>query len=300
MKIYVNTEHLVNAIEYPKRFRSDNLIKSSTIIFFCILLFLLFFRPFGVYDPELRMHYLLICFFHALAPAFILFAYFRGLNYFRGKKAGPRWTLMKEFFHIAVLLILMGAVSFLMRDMLYNNPDNWSWRYLFEEVRNCLVAGVFFYFFLRLASFYFESKKGSPSILQFVLVPVTAEDAADPCLFISTQVKQDDFQLDIKDRLFAKADGNYIELIRVKDDRVITEVKRISLTQFEAQLSAYPDFFRCHRAYLVNMFKIEKVTGNSQGCLLSFRETDLKVPVSRKQTESFNSCYQALGNRHKP
>ncbi len=79
----------------------------------------------------------------------------------------------------------------------------------------------------------------------------------------------------------------------------MTEVKRISLIQFENQLSAYPNIFRCHRAYLVNMFKIEKVTGNSQGYLLSFRESDLKVPVSRKQTNSFNACYQALNNKYR-
>lgn len=299
MKFYVNTEHLVSKTDYPRRFTSEKLMKSSTVVFFSILLFLLLFKPFGVYDPELRMHYLFICFFHAFAPAFILFTYFRGLNYFRRKNGGHHWALLKEYFHIGIVLILMGAASFLMRDMLYNNPYNWSWRYLYEEIRNCFVAGIFFYFFLRLSGFYFESKKGSPFVLQFVPIAVPLEkEAQEPCLFISTQVKQDDFSLNIDDLLFAKADGNYIELTRLKDGRTITEVKRISLTQFEAQLSGHPNFFRCHRAYLVNMFKVRKVAGNSQGYILSFNETDLKVPVSRKQTEIFNSCYRALGNQH--
>lgn len=298
MKFYVNTEHLVTNIEYPRRFTSEKLVKSSIIVFLCIFFFLLLFKPFGVYDPELRMHYLLICFFHSFAPALILYIYFRALNYFRKEKDEFHWTILKEYVHIGIVLILMGFVSFLMRDILYHNPDNWSWRYFFEEIRNCLVAGIFFYFFLRLLSSYIESKKGSPSVLQFI--PITEheeKEILEPQISISTQVKQDDFLLDIGDLLFVKADGNYIELTRLKGEHVITEVKRISLTQLENQLSAYPNLFRCHRAYLVNMFKIEKVTGNSQGYLLSFRETNLKVPVSRKQTESFNSCYQALDNR---
>lgn len=295
MPFYINTEHLRNEIEYPRRYQSQNLVKSSVVVFLVILLFLLAFKPFGVYDPELRMHYFFICFLHALAPALILFVYFVALNYFRQVKNKMQWTLLKEYSNIGFLLVCIGITSFLMRDLLYTNPNNWSWNYLFEEIRNCFVAGIFFYFFLRLFSFYLESKKGSPFILQFVPLKVETEKVALLSdIFISTQVKQDDFNLDINQLLFVKADGNYIELTKSNGNQTTTEVKRISLTQFESQIIDYPHFFRCHRTYLVNMFKVEKVSGNSQGYLLSFNETDVKIPVSRKQIDSFNNYYQQL------
>ncbi|RZJ45378.1 MAG: LytTR family transcriptional regulator [Chryseobacterium sp.] len=299
MKFYVNTEHLFNTIDYPNRFRSENIIKSSTIVFFSILVFLLLFKPFGVYDPELRMHYLFICFFHAFASSLITYVYFSCVNYFNKDKSQPQWSILKEYFNIVIVLAIIGSVSFLMRDLLYNNPDNWSWRYLFEEVRNCFVAGIFFYFFLRLSGFYFESKKGSPSLIHFEPLGLKSEKIMPQRnIFISTQVKQDHFNLDIDHLLFAKADGNYIELIISENNLISTDVKRISLTQFEAQIAEHPNFFRCHRAYLVNMFKVEKISGNSQGYLLSFGGTNLQVPVSRKQTEMFNTLYQALRNKH--
>ncbi|WP_417939903.1 LytR/AlgR family response regulator transcription factor [Flavobacterium sp. RS13.1] len=295
MPFYINTQHLRNEIEYPRRYQSQNLVKSSAIVFLIILLFLLAFKPFGVYDPELRMHYFFICFLHASAPSLILFIYFRTLNYFRALKNKTEWTLVKEYICIGVLLVFIGITSFLMRDLLYTNSNNWSWKYLFEEIRNCFVAGIFFYFFLRLSSFYFESKKGSPFILQFTPLEIEPEKTViTPNRFISTQVKQDDFNLDMNQLLFVKADGNYIELTKSNGSQIITEVKRISLTQFESQITDYPHFFRCHRTYLINMFKIEKVSGNSQGYLLSFNETDVKIPVSRKQVESFNTYYQEL------
>lgn len=298
MSFYINTEHLIKNIEYPTRYQSQNLIKSSIVVLVIILTFLLLFKPFGVYDPELKMHYLFICFFHALSPALILFAYFGILNYFRKAKNKSKWTLLKEYIHIGFVLLLAGLCSFLMRDLIYNNANNWSWNYFWEEIRNCFVAGIFFYFFLRLTSFYFESKKGSPFVLQFI--PLTAEPQqtnSQANLFISTQVKQDDFSLDIDHLLFVKADGNYIELTQSNGNQITTEVKRISLTQFETQIAAYPHFFRCHRTYLVNMFKVEKVSGNSQGYQLSFNETPIKIPVSRKQIDSFNAYYQQLRNR---
>lgn len=299
MRFYINTEHLRNEIEYPRRYKSQNLIKSSGLVFLILLTFLLVFKPFGVYDPELKMHYFFICFLHAFAPALILFIYFTTLNYFRKVKNHTQWTLLKEYIHIGVLLIFIGTTSFLMRDLLYTNSNNWSWHYLFEEIRNCLVAGIFFYFFLRLSSFYFESKKGSPFVLQFIPLAVKPEKTVlISNLFINTQVKQDDFFLDMDQLLFAKADGNYIELTKSNDLKITTEVKRISLTQFETQVTDYPHLFRCHRTYLVNMFKIEQVSGNSQGYELSFKETNIKIPVSRKQIDNFNSCYQELRNKH--
>lgn len=299
MRFYINTEHLRNEIEYPQRYKFENLIKSSIVVFLIILLFLLMFKPFGVYDPELKMHYFFICFLHALAPAIILFFYFGVLNYFRKTKNQTKWTLLEEFIQIGALLVLIGTASFLMRDLLYNNPNNWSWNYFFEEIRNCFVAGIFFYFFLRLSTFYFESKKGSPFVLQFTPLTVKPEKTVlKSNIFITTQVKQDDFLLDMDQLLFAKADGNYIELTKSNGHQMTTEVKRISLTQFETQITDYPHLFRCHRTYLVNMYKIKQVAGNSQGYVLSFKETDIKIPVSRKQIDNFNSCYQQLQNKN--
>ncbi|WP_347052234.1 LytTR family DNA-binding domain-containing protein [Flavobacterium olei] len=297
MGFYINTTHLSSEIEYPRRYQSQNLIKSSGVVFLIIILFLLFFKPFGVYDPELRMHYLFICFFHAFAPAFMLFTYFNTLNFSRRKKNQTNWNLLLEYFHIGILLMLIGTASFIMRDLLYTNPDNWSWKYFYEEIRNCFVAGIFFYFFIRLSSFYWESKKGAPFVVQFTpLVTESQKIALKNDLFISTQVKQDDFRLNIDELIFVKADGNYIELTRSEGNKIFTEVKRISLAQFETQIADYPHFFRSHRTYLVNMYKVEKVSGNSQGYYLSFSEINIKIPVSRKQVGNFNSCYQKLRN----
>lgn len=300
MQFYINNEHLLKQIEYPSRYQSANLLKSTVVVFIALLLFLLLFTPFGVYEPEHKINYFFICGLHAFSPALILFVYFSILNYFRKKKDQfSNWSLLKEYLNIGVFLILAGFASFLMRDLIYNNSNNWSLRYLYEEIRNCFIAGIFFYFFLRVVSFYFQSHKGSPFVLQFQPLKIQQDKKeTSSILFITTQVKQDDFSLNIDDLLFVKADGNYIELTKSVNNKITTELKRISLTQFETQISAYSHFFRCHRTYLVNMYKVEKVTGNSQGYLLSFNDTDEKIPVSRKQLDNFNSCYQELRQRY--
>ncbi|QSB26582.1 LytTR family DNA-binding domain-containing protein [Flavobacterium sp. CLA17] len=300
MPFYINSEHLLKEIEYPLRFQPANLLKSAVVVFVTLLVFLLLFTPFGVYEPEHKMNYFFICGLHAFSPALLFVVYFSIVNYFiKGKDQSHNWNLLKEYLNIGGFLILSGLASFLMRDLIYNNSGNWSLLYLYEEIRNCFIAGIFFYFFLRVVSFYFQSQKGAPFVLQFQPLQTEHDKKEIPAiLFINTQVKQDDFSLNIDDLLFVKADGNYIELTKSVHTKIETELKRISLTQFEKQISAYPHFFRCHRTYLVNMFRIQKVTGNSQGYLLSFADTNEKIPVSRKQLDSFNSCYQRLRQRY--
>ena len=240
MTFYINKEHLFKEIEYPNRYQPENLLKSSAIVFVAIFVFLLLFSPFGVYEPEFRLNYFLICFFHAFSPAFILFLYFGTFNYIK-RNQHKNWTLLHEYIHVGIFLLLSGIASFLMRDLIYNNPNNWSLRYLYEEIRNCFLAGILFYFFLRMAGFYFKSKEGSAFVLQFIpLKNETEKTEISPTLFINTQVKQDDFTLNLEDLLFVKADGNYIELTKSKNAEATVELKRISLTQFEKQIVAYP------------------------------------------------------------
>jgi len=298
MEIYINREHLLKETEYPDRYLPGNLLKTSAVIFCILLSFLLLFKPFGVSAPEQRINYFLICGLHALSPAIIIYTYFGMLNYLRERSPVKNWTLLLEYGHIGIVLLLTGITGFLMRGIIYNNTNNWSWYYLWEEIRNSLVAGSLFYFILQLANFYFQSKKGAPFVLQFIPLDVEPAESVRSPLFIKTQVRQDDFSLCLSDLLFAKAEGNYIELTIYKDGRINTELKRISLTQFDSQISGHPHFFRCHRAYLVNMLQIENVSGNAQGYTLAFRATEVKIPVSRAQLGNFNMLYAQLQQKY--
>jgi endonuclease IV len=278
---------------FPVRFSPGNLLNTAAILFVSLFLFLLLFQPFGAYVPEDKYNYFIICGAHALLPSLIVSIYFTALNYFR-KKSPSKWTKSYEYLHIAVILLLVGIGSFLIRDLIYNNPDNWSVRYLWAEIRNCYLAGILFYFFITFAGFYFRSKKAE-SIAGRPFAAITEANEAvrsAPEIFIKTQVKQDDFSFIADNFLFARAEGNYIELTQYKNDSITTELKRITLKQFESQLAAHSFLFRCHRAYLINLTRIEKVSGNSQGYLLSFNSAADKVPVSRAQLTSFNNRYK--------
>jgi len=297
MQLYFKREHLFKEIEYPARYKTRNLKKTAGILFGVIFAFLMLYKPFGVYEPELKYNYLLICILHALSPSFIVYIYFGLLSYYRSVRRHPQeWTLFQEYYQLLIVMFLIGVASFLMRNFIYNNPDNWSLRYFWEEIRNCYLVGSLFYVDLLLASFYFQSKAMPEHILQAspTFRKNTVKEISAIELFIYTKVKQDDFSFNPNDLLFAKADGNYVELTLSRNGRLTTELKRISLRQLESNLADYPFLFRCHRAYLVNMRQIENVSGNSQGYLVSFRLPAGKIPVSRAQLNKFDSLYEQI------
>jgi len=257
-----------------------------------VFVFLLLFKPFGVYEPEHKIGYVLICMLHALSPSVIAYIYFTIIGYaqFRSSKT-PSWTVFKECIHLAILFSIIGVASFLLRDLVYNNPDNWSWRYFVEELRNCYFAGILFYLLLLFASSHFRGIVVANTNTVPANTSMQTNNIDSQSLFIKTHVQQDDFCFDPAHLLFAEADGNYTELTVYVNGQVSTELKRISLKQFEAQLSGYRYLLRCHRGYLINLNHIKEVSGNTQGYLLSMKGTHEKVPVSRSQLEQFNARY---------
>ncbi|OJW15311.1 MAG: hypothetical protein BGO48_14380 [Mucilaginibacter sp. 44-25] len=298
MQLVSLKQHLRKEVAYPCRYHHDRLLKTVSVQFLLIFIFLLLFRPFGVYEPEHKFNYLFICGLHALSPALIVYVYFAGLGHVRSRAVkSALWSSGQEYMHLAVIFLITGIMSFFLRSIIYNNADNWSWRYLWEEIRNCYLAGVLLYFLLLFAGSHFRSSrsiKANDTDIPAIIPLPSGTDTTTTRLHIKTQVQQDDFYMDPAQLLFARADGNYIELTMLSGEQVHTELKRISLKQFEAQLTPYPFLFRCHRAYLVNLHQIRKVSGNAQGYTVLLHMTAQSVPVSRTQLPLFNHQYEQL------
>ncbi|RQO75211.1 hypothetical protein DBR43_07565 [Pedobacter sp. KBW06] len=263
------------------------------LLFLVSFLFLLLFRPFTVTESELKYSYLFTCFLHALSPALIMFSYFTVLTYFQ--KHNPdrdERPVFKWVSSIACMLFLIGLASFLLRDLIYTNPNNWSLRYLWEEIRNAYLAGTLFFSYFLFARSYFLQRNTQ------LLAAVPASDIILPenreKIFVKAHVKIDDFNFHPADFLFARAEGNYVEITMRRANGLQKELRRISLKQLELQLAGYEGFLRCHRAYLVNIQQVADCSGNSQGYLLSFDDVAEEVPVSRANLEQFDRRYQQL------
>ena len=65
------------------------------------------------------------------------------------------------------------------------------------------------------------------------------------------------------------------------------------MKQAEASAVSAPFIVRCHRAYLVNLRRVTKVDGNSQGCRLRLEGCADEVPVSRSYVKKVQALIAA-------
>ncbi|MCO6475408.1 MAG: LytTR family transcriptional regulator [Phaeodactylibacter sp.] len=82
---------------------------------------------------------------------------------------------------------------------------------------------------------------------------------------------------------FLQAADNYVEVYYEEDGTMARSLIRNSLSAFEELLAPH-GFLRCHRSFLVNPARVEKVSGNAQGYRLHFPLAEQPVPVARSRS----------------
>jgi hypothetical protein len=276
---------------YPFYYKGRRLLYFALVIFAMSLVFNYFFEPFHVNPSEHRMDFFWISMFHSVnaGVAVLLFFGLLGIAVIEDS-----WKVKHEMAAVFGLFLLIGILQFLIRDLIYDNPNNWSWRYFFEEIRNtCLVGILFFSIIVPINYIRLKSQHGQvANHFNAKPHPETGLELRTK-IPIQTQQKSDDFLLETKEFLFAKADGNYLEIVVLQDGESQKLLKRMTLKELESQLKQPDHIIRTHRSYLVNLHHVDSITGNAQGYQLNMRNYTHAVPVSRGMIPLFESRIKA-------
>lgn len=92
------------------------------------------------------------------------------------------------------------------------------------------------------------------------------------------------------DFLYAESLGNYVNVYILKDGAIVAKQLRQTMKGLDRSVGKYPRLVRVHRAYIVNLDKVKKIDGNSQGYQLLLDGVKDTVPVSRSYIENFNKA----------
>lgn len=277
--------------KYPYYFDSDALWRISLLLVVVAFFFNYLLEPFSVNRAEHRMDFFWICWIHSVLPGLIGFTYFSVLN--AAGASDTHWTVGKELLSLTGLLALVGLGNFLVRDVIYDNPYNWSWGYFWEELRNTFLAGTLLIGLIVPVNFERLYRKHRREAEAITVAPPQAVTKSRGPIAIEAQVKADHFELPVERLLFARAEGNYTELWLAGEPR--PWLKRLPLKELERQLAHVPEVVRTHRSYLVNILAIQSVAGNAQGYQLSFAQCDHTVPVARGLIGQFREKLQQGG-----
>ncbi|CAM1345018.1 LytR/AlgR family response regulator transcription factor [Tenacibaculum amylolyticum] len=271
---------------YPFYYKGKSLKVVSFLIFIVTFLFLYFYEPFvTTYDPVYKMDYFWIVIIRSFIPVIIISL----LSFL--KFAFPsenRWNIKKEIILIAIFLLLVGITQFLIRDIIYDLSDNWSLYFFITDIEHTFLIGSLLIIIVISFNYNRLNSKNIGTAHELSYSLNSNKNTQTQTVLVSPKVKSEEFVLNVNDFLYAKAVGNYVEL-HLKGEEKNYILKRMTLKELINALKQYPNIFKTHRSYIVNLNFIEKVSGNAQGYKLQLSSCEEEVPVARNIIPSFDN-----------
>jgi len=238
-----------------------------------VYLLLILLQPFGLNNIGSAKYVQLLLFalvtWFGVVGVYYLFKLI-SKNFFNAEN----WTIKKEIIYNISVVCAILAGNFTTFIVLYNIPINTStillvfWQTL--AIATCII-GIKLLFNLR-------NNKSKPAALK--------PNNENGIITINGNGKSDLLKIPVNELLFIESDKNYCNVITTTQTLQI----RLTITSAEKQLSKYPIFTRCHRAYIVNKSKIITIDGNiTNGYKLVLSGTEKIVPVSKSYLQNIKT-----------
>lgn len=283
---------------YPYNEDWREYLKVASIFGFFVAIFLFMFRPFGLNNLETSdiLYYSLA--FGAITFTIIMIN--NGItrlfpNVFREKK----WTLGKEFIWGAYNFWSIGSVNYIFGTGTFNFVDESSGDSFllgyFAMLLSTFMVGFFPYTFLLLTDHMRKLRKSVEEAKQMNqlidhkrgIIQIEKKPPNPALIKIEGDNEGESMQIEPADLICMQASGNYVEVFSSQNGTLNKQIFRSTLAKMEDQLSQQTDFYRCHRAYIVNLEKIKHIEGNSQGYRIELDGYTEQVPVARSRNNEF-------------
>ena len=98
-------------------------------------------------------------------------------------------------------------------------------------------------------------------------------------------------------RIYVEAEGNYVKIVYRKNEKCTQKMLRATMKQVEEVSRPFSYIVKSHRAFLVNLCAVSKVSGNSQGYRLFLYDCEDSIPVSRAYSKEVKMLIEKMNNR---
>ncbi|MDB4583591.1 LytTR family transcriptional regulator [Draconibacterium sp.] len=112
---------------------------------------------------------------------------------------------------------------------------------------------------------------------------------------VTISLEKDSFKINRNKMIFIQSIGNYLEFyLRETNGQIKKLTKRGRMHQAEKDLESCSEFFRCHRAFIVNLKQAKQIKGNIKNARLVFDDTLEEIPVSRSHFKTLKELLDKI------
>jgi hypothetical protein len=98
--------------------------------------------------------------------------------------------------------------------------------------------------------------------------------------------------------VFLKAEDNYVTVFFYKEDHIMDKITlRSTLGEIEEQILESTILKRCHRSYIINIYKIIKILGNSRKYSIQIESSLDEIPLGFKYYNQILMNYNKINNQ---
>ncbi|MGV3559752.1 LytR/AlgR family response regulator transcription factor [Larkinella arboricola] len=266
--------------------------------------FLLIFQPFGLNNWQTPYKTVKILGFGGITFLITAFIYLVIPGLLPKHFNNENWTVGREIFWITALITLIGLANYFYLQWLtgsaIHGPD------LAGTLIVTFLIGIFPSAASVVVNYIVQLRKYRESAREIPVrdhpePSVSAAVEQRPLITITAENEKDRLSLPATDLLYIESSDNYSTVVYLKDGQPVKVLLRSSLSRLESQLNPDRDpttgrnpIARCHRSYIVNLERVEKVTGNAQGYKLHVYDGMFQIPVARKYNETLVTQLKTL------
>ena len=275
---------------FPYYESSSRRVKSALFSGFLVFIFLFIFRPFSLYRfdnlfaLQITAGYGIVTCIMVLLNVFMLTKLFP--KYFR--ESG--WSVGREILFIMWIIFTIGLANAIYSGFVFTDTLSFEYVAMFQ-VFTILVAilPVSINVMVMQSLLNHRNSKSAEEISKHMHHKKRLESAPDAMITLKSDNKNEELQIPAKSLLYITSADNYISVTYLEQGKEAHKLLRSTLKNAKEDLRTYTAFYRCHRAWIVNLDRVISVSGNSQGYRLVLDSSDTVIPVSRNLNEDIDS-----------
>ncbi|GAB3507260.1 LytTR family DNA-binding domain-containing protein [Spirosoma knui] len=293
---------------YPSEERPWHQLRKAAIIGLFVGVFLVVFQPFGLNNWETANKAWKVLGFGLVTFLVTAFNFLFWQQLFPKQFSDQYWTVGREILLVTcnILLIAIGNRLYLEWLLGKGQHGGMDWT---STILVTFLVGLFPVTGLVSLRYITQLKKYSQAADELQLHANTSVVNSTPSsdtnsepadvssdheiLTLTAENDKDTVTLPAQDLLFIESSDNYCTVVYINHGQPIKSLLRSSLSRLEGQINA-PHIVRCHRSYVVNLDKVERVTGNAQGYKLHLSGGQHQVPVARRYNDTLVAELKAL------
>lgn len=292
---------------YPSTESPIRELRQAALIGLFVGLFLLVFQPFGLSFWQTPDKTLKILGFGLVTFVITAFNFTVWPKLFPQQFADDHWNIGRQIMLITGNILLIAIGNRLYLEWLLNQEGHKEYTSWFETILVTFLLGLFPTTGAVVFSYIRKLRKYSQSAADFPMhLPAPAEstrnkatgslptpERAETPLTLVSDNEKDTVIIEAAQLLYVESSDNYCTVVYQKDGLLVKPLLRSSLSRLAGQIDR-PRIVRCHRSYVVNLDRVERVTGNAQGYRLHLANGLIQVPVSRQYNETLVAEFKAL------